>query len=116
MKKLALALALVTVVGFGSQATLANAKTKETVQSTAKATFGDDTDAWVSTRDGNGVNLRASRSTSSKVLAKLPDGTKVKLLSDVVSGWYKVRVVNSGTVGYISASYLVDKYGDGPGL
>ncbi|GEM_PF-2999598 len=64
---------------------------------------------WVCTRDGVGVNLRASQSTSSTILAKIPEGTKVTITS-VLSDWYKVTY--NGQTGYIARGYLIDEYGD----
>ncbi|MDS0526673.1 SH3 domain-containing protein [Clostridium sp. SHJSY1] len=119
MKKLALALVLFSTLSIGGIATSANAETTKTNQNSTQNVnslikslaqeYG-----WICTHDGVGVNLRASKSTSSKVLAKIPEGTKVKLLSGVVSGWYKVQY--NGQIGYVSASYVVDENGDGPGL
>ena len=75
------------------------------VYSTQRATMY----GWVTTHDGVGVNLRASQSTSSTILAKIPEGTKVTITS-VLSNWYKVTY--NGQTGYIARGYLVDEYGD----
>ncbi len=64
---------------------------------------------WVCTHDGVGVNLRASQSTSSTILAKIPEGTKVTILN-VLSNWYQVSY--GGQTGYIARGYLIDEYGD----
>lgn len=71
---------------------------------TASVTYG-----WVCTHDGVGVNLRASQSTSSTILAKIPEGTKVKI-SSILLNWYKVTY--DGQAGYIARGYLIDEYGD----
>jgi uncharacterized protein YgiM (DUF1202 family) len=75
-----------------------------TQYSVAATTYG-----WVCTQDGVGVNLRASQSTSSTILAKIPEGTKVTITS-VLSNWYKVTY--NGQTGYIARGYLIDEYGD----
>jgi uncharacterized protein YgiM (DUF1202 family) len=88
----------------------ANAATNETLKNstnaeiTASTTYG-----WVCTHDGVGVNLRESQSTSSKILAKIPEGTKVTITS-ILSNWYKVSY--NGQTGYIARGYLIDEYGD----
>ncbi len=88
----------------------ASAATKETTENSdqsmvvAAVTYG-----WVCTHDGVGVNLRESQSTSSTILAKIPEGTKVTITS-VLSDWYKVSY--SGKTGYIARGYLIDEYGD----
>ncbi|MFI3230408.1 MAG: SH3 domain-containing C40 family peptidase [bacterium] len=50
-----------------------------------------------------GLNLRASASTSSTVLAKLSNGTCADVI-EVISGWAKVTM--NGTTGYVSLDYV----------
>ena len=53
------------------------------------------------------LNLRASNSTSSKVLKKMPNGSEVEILGKM-GNWYKVSY--NGTIGYAYKSYIkVDK-------
>lgn len=49
------------------------------------------------------LNLRASASTSSAILAQIPNG-QVLPVSEVTAGWAKVTY--NGTVGYVSNDYL----------
>lgn len=88
----------------------ASAATKEiTTNSSQSVVVAAVTYGWVCTQDGVGVNLRASQSTSSTILAKIPEGTKVTI-SSVLSNWYKVSY--NGQTGYIARGYLIDEYGD----
>ncbi len=51
------------------------------------------------------VNLRKSRSTSSKVLKTLKAGTEVTIYGKSTNGWHKVKV--NGKTGYIRSEYIV---------
>ena len=61
------------------------------------------TTAYVNTASAN-LNLRSSPSTSASILAKLPKGTAVEVLSGDENGWTQVLV--NGRVGYVSTEYL----------
>jgi hypothetical protein len=52
---------------------------------------------------GSRLMLRASTSTSSEILKRMPNGSALKILSQVGS-WYKVEY--DGTVGYAYGSYV----------
>lgn len=65
--------------------------------------------AHTCTRDpGSSVNLRNAPNTRARVIASLPDGSEVRLLSWVWGGdnmrWY--RVESSGLVGFSRSDYL----------
>ena len=52
------------------------------------------------------LNLRAEANTSSRILDSLRSKTQVEVLASVADGaWYQVS--HSGTVGYVSADYLL---------
>ncbi|MCX7921921.1 MAG: SH3 domain-containing protein [Clostridia bacterium] len=55
---------------------------------------------------GDGLNLRESPDTSSKVLTKLSKNTQVTIISDS-NGWYKVSY--DGKTGWISGQYVTVK-------
>ena len=57
----------------------------------------------VKTNTGVPLRLRAKRTTSSDVLARIPNGTKVEV-SDIQNGWGKVTY--AGKTGYCSMAYL----------
>ena len=61
----------------------------------------------VSNTGSGGLNLRAGTTTSSEVLAKLPDDTAVTILK-TVGNWYEVRTTIDGKVltGFVSAGYI----------
>lgn len=59
--------------------------------------------AIVTTKDGGGVNLRSSASTSAQIIASFPSGTEVTVLSDDGS-WSYVNIL--GTTGYMMSAYL----------
>lgn len=59
--------------------------------------------AYVNTASAN-LNLRSAPSTSASILAKLPKGTAVEVLSGDENGWTQVLV--NGHVGYVSTQYL----------
>jgi uncharacterized protein YgiM (DUF1202 family) len=50
------------------------------------------------------LNLRATPSTSAKVVTKLPRGTAVKHAGTASKGWLKVTV--GSRTGYVSTTYL----------
>ena len=51
------------------------------------------------------LNMRASASTSGKVVAKLRNGTQVEVTGQAENGWYPV--VHEGMTGFVSADFLV---------
>ncbi|MGX9357485.1 SH3 domain-containing protein [Roseobacteraceae bacterium S113] len=55
---------------------------------------------------GNRVNMRNGPGTSFSVLARLEKGTDVEVLGFEDDGWLKLRVIESGQVGYM-ADWLV---------
>ena len=61
--------------------------------------------AIVRTSDGGSVNLRATASTSAQILASLPSGTQVTVLSDD-GAWSCVSA--NGMTGYVMSDYLYD--------
>ena len=61
-------------------------------------------EAWITCAEDSNVNLRQKANTSSKVLKRLPYGTKVEVVSKS-GGWCKVTY--NGTTGYVSAQFLV---------
>lgn len=56
----------------------------------------------VNTSGGGALNLRTSASTSSKVLATIPNGTIIDVIEETSSKWLKVEIL--GKVGYVSRS------------
>ena len=54
----------------------------------------------VNTSGGGALNLRTSASTSSKVLATIPNGTIIDVIEETSSKWLKVNVL--GRIGYVS--------------
>ena len=58
---------------------------------------------YVNVSAGSSLNLRKSVSTSSTVLAKLSNGTEVKVYSNL-NGWAKVQA--NGQEGYVSSAFL----------
>ncbi|MGN7939942.1 SH3 domain-containing protein [Metabacillus sp. 22489] len=66
------------------------------------------TTKYVNVSSGS-LNLRASNSTSSSVLASLKNGTAVTVISEA-NGWSKVKV--AGKEGYVSTKYLKSKETD----
>ena len=52
------------------------------------------------------VNMRQGPGTDFSVVAKLTQGTEVEVLSDEGDGWVKLRVVDTGRVGWM-ADYLL---------
>ena len=55
--------------------------------------------------EGSSLRVRAQADTTGEVLAKLPHGTTVEVLTSVENGWYQISVDN--TVGYVSGDYLI---------
>ena len=64
---------------------------------------GGATNYVVNTKTGQGLNLRSSRSTSSKVLLSIPNGTPLNI-TDIQNGWGKTTYKNK--TGYVSMSYV----------
>ena len=64
---------------------------------------GGATNYVVNTGSGKGLNLRSSRSTSSKVLLSIPNGTPLNI-TDIQNGWGKTSYKNKN--GYVSMSYV----------
>ena len=54
---------------------------------------------------GNGLNVRSGPGSNYEKLASIANGTKVTILEDTGSGWYKIDYGN-GKVGYASATYI----------
>ena len=79
------------------------------VQSTTAS--GSQTNYVVNTSSGKGLNLRSSRSTSSKVLLSIPNGTALNI-TEVKDGWGKTTYKNK--TGYVSMSYTKPKEGQIP--
>lgn len=55
--------------------------------------------------EGTTLRVRSQADTTGEVLAKLPHGTTVEVLSSVENGWYQISVDN--TTGYVSGDYLI---------
>ena len=55
----------------------------------------------------DGLNVRASASTTADIIASLNNGTVVSILDDSTKGWYKIKVNN--TVGWVSSDYVTVK-------
>ena len=79
------------------------------VQSTTAS--GSQTNYVVNTSSGKGLNLRSSRSTSSKVLLSIPNGTALNI-TEVKDGWGTTTYKNK--TGYVSMSYTKPKEGQIP--
>lgn len=60
--------------------------------------------ATTGTVNASNVNVRASASTSSKVLTTLSKGTKVEVISQTSSGWYKIKT--GSITGYVLKTYI----------
>lgn len=73
------------------------------VQSTTPG--GSQTNYRVST-NGSGLNLRTSRSSSSKILLSIPNGTEL-MITDISSGWGKTTY--KGKTGYVYMTYTKPK-------
>ncbi|MGB0797740.1 MAG: SH3 domain-containing protein [Planktomarina sp.] len=59
--------------------------------------------------DANRVNMRNGPSTSFQVLARLTRGADVQILQIPGDGWVKLRVLESGRVGWMAERLLTDK-------
>lgn len=57
---------------------------------------------------GNRVNMRNGPGTSYSVVASLPRGAEVEVLSEPGNGWLKLRVTESGRIGWM-ADFLVSE-------
>ena len=55
---------------------------------------------------GSRVNLRAGPSTGQGVVAALSRGTEVVDLGEAAPGWSQIRVVDSGTRGFMATRFL----------
>ena len=55
---------------------------------------------------GNGLNVRSGPGSNYNKVASITNGTKVTILEDTGSGWYKIDYGN-GKTGYASSSYIV---------
>lgn len=58
---------------------------------------------YVKTENGGGLNLREDATTSSKILAEIPDGT-VLTVAEAIKGWAKVTYNEKS--GWVSTAYL----------
>lgn len=58
---------------------------------------------------GNGVRIRSSATTSTtgNIIRQIDKNQAVEIIGTVSTEWYKVRYDRSGSVGYVSSSYLV---------
>ena len=65
----------------------------------------------VHTANGGVLNLRASTSTSSALLATIPNGTTLEVTS-VNSNWYQTTY--NDKTGYVMAKYLISTSSDTP--
>lgn len=74
------------------------------VQSTTPS--GSQTNYQVDTGSSKGLILRSSRSTSSKVLLSIPNGTSL-MISDISNGWGKTSY--KGKTGYVYMQYVRPK-------
>lgn len=58
---------------------------------------------YVKTESGGGLNLREDATTSSSILAEIPDST-ILTVTDAIKGWAKVSY--NGKTGWVSTAYL----------
>ncbi|WP_077597018.1 SH3 domain-containing protein [Oceanobacillus kimchii] len=65
--------------------------------------YGEDIKGTVSTT-GSSLNVRATPSTSSLVLATLRNGATISVIGSDPSGWYQINA--SGITGWVSAKYI----------
>ena len=56
---------------------------------------------------GSRVNLRAGPGTGHAVVDTLLQGTQVERLSVTDAGWMEIRLTAGGTIGWMSADYLI---------
>ena len=66
------------------------------------------------TNAGNGLNVRSGPGSNYNKVASISNGTKVTILEDTGSGWYKIDYGN-GKTGYASSSYIVPTGESGSG-
>ncbi|CUH64405.1 SH3 domain protein [Thalassovita gelatinovora] len=59
------------------------------------------------------VNLRMGPGKQYNVLLKLTRGTEVRVLQDPGEGWVKLRVTDTGRIGWMAGSLLTAKAADG---
>lgn len=52
----------------------------------------------------DGLNVRASASTTADVITSLSNGTTVYILDDATSGWYKIKV--GSTTGWVKSDFI----------
>ena len=55
---------------------------------------------------GTSVNMRAGTSTREAILARLARGTEVAFLGKAADGWSRIRVIESGTEGFMASQFL----------
>ena len=55
---------------------------------------------------GDRVNMRSGPSTANGVLASLPAGTLAEPLGEPSGGWQEIRVIETGTTGFMAARFL----------
>ena len=55
---------------------------------------------------GSRVNLRAGPTTQAPVIGKLVRGSKSLLIGDAGAGWHKIRSLETGVTGFMSADFL----------
>ncbi len=60
------------------------------------------------------VNFRTGPSSAYPIIKKLLKGTPVELVAKTTSTWYEVRY--NGTIGYVSASYLIEMAASEPSV
>ena len=55
---------------------------------------------------GSTVNLRSGPSTDTAILDSLPRGTQAEILATLADGWAQIRVIETGTEGYMADRFL----------
>ena len=60
-------------------------------------------EGYVKTR-GSNLNVRTGASTSYRIIGKLPNGTKISIMSKTSNNWYKIYYKNGS--GYVSGDYV----------
>lgn len=61
----------------------------------------------VTTKDGDGSNVRASVKNRNRNINSLSDGTSVEVIDNGKDGWLHIRT-QDGIEGYIKSDYLID--------
>lgn len=97
-------IAHVDVVTDGAAAAAAAIAASATPDAPEVVTSGDGGDIWRVT--GDRVNFRAGPSTDDAVLTALVRGDEVEFLAEMPDGWAHLRVVASGTEGYMATRFL----------